>query len=501
MKLSRKRKLALNTATGLAHQLISIVCAFIVPRLILGRFGSGVNGLVNSITHFLGLISLLESGISQVISSNLYKPLAEDDYPAISKIFKSSQRFFSMIGMIFAVFAVLLAFLYPTVINREFEFSFVFPLVLILAIGSFAQYFIGYPYLIIINADQRLYLSQMMSVVTLILSTVFTALLIRLGYGIHMVRLAAALIYLAQPVCYKAYADRKYHIDHKIRLSGEPIQQKWNGLAQHIAFIVTTRTDLVVLTAFSTLANVSVYSVYNMVLAGLSGLLGAMTGSITPYLGNVLAKGETENLTRSFDYIEWALHTAVTFLYTSAALLIIPFVGVYTIDIYDADYIAPLFAAVLTLAYALRELRTPYSSVIFAAGHFRQTQLSSVLEAAINIVISVAAVAKFGLVGVAVGTACAMMYRTIYLVVYLSRNIMMRRPSCFLKHFAVDVFTVIIAVPLSLMWPRMCIGYFDWVILAVKVCISNIAVVAAVNFAFYRGQLQRTMQLLRWRRL
>ena len=38
----------------------------------------------------------------------------------------------------------------------------------------------------------------------------------------------------------------------------EPIQQKWNGIAQHVAAVVIGGTDTVVLTLFSTLQNVSI---------------------------------------------------------------------------------------------------------------------------------------------------------------------------------------------------------------------------------------------------
>lgn len=499
MELSRKQKLRLNAVTGLARQLVSVVGAFIVPRLILKAFGSDVNGLVNSITNFLSVISLLESGISQVISSNLYKPLAENNNTEINRIFKSSQRFFSIIGMILLGFAVILSFVYPLLINKEFEFLYVFPLVLILALSLFAEYFIGFSYLIIVNADQRMYISQSIGILTSILSTFITVILIRAGCGIHIVKMSVVLINLMQPVGLKLYADRRYHIDHKIQLAGEPIKQKWNGLAQHIAFIVTTRADTVILTFFSTLANVSIYSVYNLVLSGLSGLLNSITGSIGPYFGNMIAKKE-EGLQKSFDYIEWLLHTAVTFLFTVAGLLIVPFVSVYTRDISDAEYIEPLFAVVLTLAYTMRELRTPYTSVIFAAGHFKQTQWSSILEAVINITVSVAVVSRYGLVGVAVGTVCAMAYRTIYLVIYLSRNILFRPVTLFLRHFFVDALGTTVSVLLTVNRCHLCSSYMEWLLLAVKIGLFTAIALLAVNGLFYRKYLLRSIKILHWRK-
>lgn len=499
MGLSRKKKLAVNSITGLFQQVIAIVCAFIVPRLILRYFGSEVNGLIQSVSQFLSLISLLESGVGQVISANLYEPLAKNDTKKISEIVKASQKFFYTIGIVFAGFTVLLAVIYPYIINSQFDYFYAFFLVLILAMNNFAQYFIGWPYLILIDADQCLYFTKALSIVTVTFSTFVSVVLIKLGFGIHIIKLSVALIYLFQPICMKMYADHKYKIDHNIRVKSDPIKQKWNGLAQHIAFIVATRTDAVVLTFFSSLSNVSIYSVYNMVLVGISGLLSAMTGSIGPFLGNMIANDEIEKLSNSFEYIEWILHNVVVFLYTAAALLIVPFISVYTAGVNDADYIVPVFAFVLTLAYALRELRTPYSSLVFAAGHFKQTQNSSILEALINVVVSIGAVFRFGLVGVAVGTACAMAYRTLYLVIYLSKNIIYRRPSFFCRHLLVDIVAVALSFLLSHSMIHICGNYFEWIRLSIQISAIIICILIIINFVFYPKQVKKTAMMFRRR--
>ena len=78
--MQRKRRLFYNTISSLIFQLTTIICGFILPRLILTAFGSEVNGLVNSIIQFLGIISFLELGVGAVVQSTLYKPLAEKNY-------------------------------------------------------------------------------------------------------------------------------------------------------------------------------------------------------------------------------------------------------------------------------------------------------------------------------------------------------------------------------------------------------------------------------------
>lgn len=101
--MTRRTKLILNTFAAFVKQAITIICGFILPRFILKGYGSEVNGLLTSITQFLGFISFLEMGIGPVIQSNLYEPLAKKDDAAISKIVVSSERFFAKLRISSAV--------------------------------------------------------------------------------------------------------------------------------------------------------------------------------------------------------------------------------------------------------------------------------------------------------------------------------------------------------------------------------------------------------------
>lgn len=111
--MSRKEKLILNTVTGIIKQIVTVICGFILPRYMLLYYGSSVNGLISSISNFLGFISLLDMGVGAVIQANLYKPLADKDTGMISQIVVSSERFFRRLAYIFIGYIVALCFLFP----------------------------------------------------------------------------------------------------------------------------------------------------------------------------------------------------------------------------------------------------------------------------------------------------------------------------------------------------------------------------------------------------
>ena len=494
--MTRKKKLLYNTIVSLAYQLITLVCGFILPRFFLSCYGSAVNGLVSSITQFLGFVALAECGVGAVVQSTLYKPLADKDNAEVSRIMKSSQRFFRRIAIILIIYTAFLMVFYPFVTRERFDFSYTMGLIFIISISSFAQYFFSMSYRLLLDADQMSFIQLGLQGATMLLNTVFSVILMKMCAGIHLVKLATATVFLIQPVALNAYVKRHYSLDKKIKLEGEPIKQKWNGLAQHIAAVVLGNTDTVVLTLFSTLENVSIYAVYHLVVNGVKQILNSLTAGVQSMFGDMYARKETDTLDKTFGWVEWLMHLLVTFSFSCTAVLILPFVNIYTKEISDANYIVPAFSLLISAAQASYCLRLPYNMMVLAAGHYRQTQWSAIIEAMINIIVSVVLVRRFGLVGVAVGTLAAMLYRTTYLAWYLSKDILNRSMKYFFKHIVVDAACAVLTLYITKGISLVGISYVAWIIMALKVAVTALAVNLAINCVLYPNYIKALFRMV-----
>lgn len=496
----RRKKLILNTLTALINQIVTLVCGLVLPRIIIGHYGSATNGLISSITQFLAFFSMLEMGVGAVVRSSLYKPLADGDNNAISRVLISSKRFFNKIGLVLAIYSVGLMIYFPLVVDRTNGFIATAILVGSIALSSIANYLFGIIYFQLLSADQRSYVHLLSLVLTTVLNTGVSVVLINLDASIEIVKLVAAGVLLLKPLILRIYVARHYKIDLKLEVVGEPIKQKWSGLAQHIATYILKHADTVVLTVFSTLENVSIYYVYHLVTNGLQQMIEILTTGMQSLLGNMYAKNEFEKLNQTFSAYEWAMHTLVSLIYTVAGLLIIPFVQVYTKGITDAQYIVPIFATIIVMANAVYCIRIPYNTVIYNAGHFKQTQASAIIEATMNVIISIALVIKFGLVGVAIGTLIAMAYRTCYVAWYLSRNILNRKFGGFIKHMIVDVVAVVAVVFTVVSFPKFFAmtseNYGAWIVMAIKVGVVAFAEIAAVNFIVYNAEMKALLKIV-----
>ena len=169
----RSKKAIYNIVSSLVLQVVVLISGFIVPKLIISKFGSDVNGLLSSIAQFLAYISLLESGIGPVVRSSLYKPIAEKDNKTIKNILKASERFFRVIALIFVIYLVCLSVVYPFLVQKEFGYLYTFSLVLIISISTFFEYYFGITYQLYLQADQKTYVTSTIQIITYILNIIF----------------------------------------------------------------------------------------------------------------------------------------------------------------------------------------------------------------------------------------------------------------------------------------------------------------------------------------
>ncbi len=483
--MTRKQKLLLNTSSSLLNQAITVLCGIILPRAYIASFGSEVYGLIASITQFISIITFLELGVGAVVQAALYLPLAKKDSLEISQIIISSNRFFKKIGGILLLYSLALFFIYPSLIDTTHSFAFTSALVAILALSAFAQYFLGISYQLLLQADQLAFVAFLTNSITVIINTVIVLLLIKLDQSVQVVKLVSSLIFLLRPLVFQIVVKYRYSLQLSIPLKSEPIKQKWNGIAQHIASVVLNSTDVIILTLFSSFSMVSVYSVYYLIVNSIKKIVLALTTGVQALFGSLLSNKETVKLNQVFEKFEWIMHSFVVLIFTCTGILIIPFIRVYTAPITDFNYLYPVFGILLVIAHGLYCIRLPYNQMVLAAGHFKETQSSAIIEALLNILISMFLVQRYGLIGVAIGTLVAMLYRTLYLAWYLSKNLMQRKLKHFFLHCLVDVISVL-GMIFSTQWIQLSrLTFFAWFVMAFQVGFICLAVSLIVNMIFY----------------
>ncbi len=422
----RGKKATKNIFSSLLLQVVTIICGFIVPKLIIGQYGSNVNGLIVSITQFLAYITLLEAGFGPVVKAILYKPIANKNKKEIENILKASEKFFKKISLIFIIYIIILILIYPIIVNSPFNRFFTMLLIIVISISTFAEYFFGMTYMLFLQAEQEIYIISYIQIITKIVNTIMIMILIYFKCDILIVKLVSSMIFVLKPFIQNIYVKKKFNINLNDSDSNFEIKRKWDGLAQHIAYVIQTNTDTTVLAIFSTVSEVSVYSVYMLIINGIRNLITAFSSGIEATFGDMIAKGEKETLKENFKSYEFLYYMIITIICICTIILVIPFVKVYTKGISDVNYVREKFAIIIILSEFVYSIRKPYNSLVLAAGHFRETQIGAWIESISNIIISCMLVSKYGMVGVAIGTLVSISIRTIEIIYYASKRILER---------------------------------------------------------------------------
>ena len=485
----RSRKALINTITSIIYEAVAIVCGLVLPRLILSHLGSSYNGITSSITQFLSCISLMKAGLFGVTRSALYKPLADNDKEQISSIIKTTDSFMKRIALIFAAGIVIFAAIYPVFVSDEFEWFFTFTLVLIVGISTFSQYYFGMTYSILLEADQKKYVTVIFQIICTILNTVIASALILVGFGIHAVKLVSAAAFTLYPILIRAYARKHYDIDCNASKNNELISQRWDAFAQELAYFVHNNTDVIVLTIFTNIKIVSVYTVYNYVISNLLKVIQTFIVGFGAAFGNMLAKKEYDIVKENVKIYEVIIFSLSAIAYSSCLVLIVPFALLYTKGVTDTNYSQPVFAAIITIAGMFSCFRIPYKTVVDAAGHFKQMRNGALMEAILNITVSVICVNRFGLVGVAVGTLLATVFRSVQYASYMMKSIVPMNFMHFVGHVAVNLITMLsTALLYKAISPFFLLSLSAWVVeAAICVCWSA-CITVAFDVVFYRSE-------------
>ena len=475
-----------NTISSVLLQIVRIICGFILPRFILEAFGSDTNGLISSIAQFLQLFNFLDLGVSAVIQSALYRPLAMHNKRELSCVIISANKFYRMLAKALLVYVAFLLVLLPRYLSKDIDNYFVTTLLIVMSFDSFIQYYFGLVNTILISADQHGYINNILSIITIIINTVISVLLIDLNFPIQAVKFTSAFIYLIRPIIIFVYVHHYYEIDYSVKYDKEPIRQKWSGVAQHICAVILDGTDIVILSLFSTLSNISVYSVYNLVVNGIRSISLSAGNGMQPYLGALLATGKLKEAQRVFLRFEWIIHSITTVIFGCTSVLIVSFVSIYTQRIRDINNNEPVFGCLISLAQAFRCIRLPYNITILAAGHYKQTQSNYIIASLINISTSIILVLRLGVVGVAIGTLIAFIYQNIWMALYVSQKILHLSFQHFIKQTFVDSISFTISFLLSQYIDCGASNILDWIIKSVLIFLTWSSVSLIVNLAVYK---------------
>lgn len=485
-----------NTFSAIFLQFVTVVSGLILPKLILGYYGSAVNGLVSSIIRFLSFVRVVDFGTGNIIQSSFYKPLSMHDEVEVNRIFQSAKRFYHKISMFISVYVIFLAVFFPLLFKGTESYFSVSCLVLIISVQVCAEYFCGIVERFLLSADQRGHILYVFRIVSVCLNVIVCCFLIMYGTSIHVVKLADSVLLSTPLLLSSLYVRKHYKLAKKDELA-EVIKRKWDGFPVHLSALVFECAPTMLLTLFADFRLVSVYIVYNMVISCVRQLLTTATNGFQALLGYYWGKGDEAKFRRVFSEFDWIIHTASIFLCGCLFTLLPSFVMLYTHGVTDVVYMRPFFSACLVVANLFYCLRLPYHVLVKSCMQYRQTGKSYYIGAILLVVVPFGFAGSSPLIGIAFGVLTSMLFHYVWLRKYFHRELLAVSYGTLGKQIFADVVVISVGIVCTWGWTMDSSGMTAWTWMAVKVAMVWLGVSTAVNLFFFRAECMYICEFIR----
>jgi len=484
--MNRTQKFAINSITAAMTQIVAMIVGFITPRVMITTYGSEINGLVSSLNQFISYIALVEAGIGGAAIYSLYKPLAQKDELAISRVVKAAKKSYFQAGYIFSTGIFFLALLYGILCSTEtLNFWTIFPLAILLGANRCLNFFMLSGHTVLLTADQKNFVVSLITIIQSVLRTIIVCCLAYFKTNVVLLY-ALALIPLAlRAVLLLTYCKKNYpYIRSDVEPDKTSLKKRWDVIYQQMLGTVQVGAPTVIATIILNFTMVSVFSIYNMVITGINGVLGIFTSGLPAGFGELIAKNERDTLRKSVSEFEVAYYYILTVVYGVTMAMILPFVSVYTKDFHDVNYYYPALAFVIVLNGLLYNIKTPQSMLIISAGMYKETRWRVTAQGLILIVFGVLLGIPFGLVGIIAGSCLSNLYRTIDLLHFTPKYITGSKYHIApLRMLRVIITITLIAIPSFLININVD-GYFEWVLYAVAFGIYALIITTIITFIF-----------------
>ena len=421
---SRKVNIIRSSTVSAGCKVINMILGF-GYRLLFLRVLSvqylGINGLF---TNILGVLGLAELGITNAIIYRFYEPISEDDVEKVGQLMRFFKKAYWLIASIIVVLGCLITpFLnYFIKDGAEIPADVNLQLIFILFLLQTASTYLFSYKLTLLIADQRQYQYSIIStVMSFVRYTVQTVVLILSND--YMVTLFAGIVstvflnWISSKWVAREYAS-VFRISNNIMPEEKKaIYSDTSAAMLHkVGGTVLTSTDNLLLSKFIGLTVTGIYSNYALILSSVSGIVGMLFSSFTASLGNAhvtLEKEQKYTLFRNALFVNLGVVGLVSVcLFT----LVDDFIMIW---LKEPLFLGEFTVVLLCIQFFLENGRYVSSSYTLACGWFVKDKIRPVIEAALNIILSIAALKYAGVAGIFLGTIISCMLTVFWREPYL----------------------------------------------------------------------------------
>lgn len=396
----RSKKVLINSIFGMAGYLILMISNFVTRSVFISQLGMSMAGVDTTFKNFLQVLSLAELGLSTGLIYKLYRPIEEKDNAAIKRILNFYKQAYKVIAAVFMSGAVVLAFVVNFFIQDTDKSPLYIGFLFVLYAGDTVASYLFANRKALIVADQNNYIvnrnDAFISLITLVSQVAF--LYLTKSFVVYaLIKILCRLIgasligHKFKKMYPEIAADRS-----KETITGEERRSLLRNmsamLCHRIGGVSVTATGSAIISKFLGTVKAGIYGNYTLITNTLVMLVTQVFNGITASFGNIITVEDDKTVYKRFNLLYFFNYLIFSFCTVSVGMLIQPFIRLW---IGDGESLFSYRTVVLLLCYFyVYGMRRVVLMAKDSAGLYRPDRYFAILEAAINIVLSVVLVLK-----------------------------------------------------------------------------------------------------------
>lgn len=398
----RSKKVLINSIFGMAGYAILMLSNFITRSVFVDQLGLSMAGVDTTFKNFLQVLSLAELGLSTGLLYKLYKPIEEKNNREIKKVLNFYKQAYKVIASIFMGGAVVLSLVVNFFVEDTDKSPLYISILFILyASDTVASYLFANRKALIV-ADQNNYIvnrnDAFISLITLISQV--TLLYLTKSFIIYAVvkivcrLIGASFIGNKFRKMYPEIASDK----SKETITGDEkkslIKNMSAMLCHRIGGVSVTATGSAIISKMLGTVQAGIYGNYTIITTALMQLVTQVFNGVTASFGNIITVESKETIYKRFKLLYFFNYLIFSFFTVSVGVIIQPFMKLWMHG--DPNSLFADKTVVLLLCYFyVFGIRRVVLMAKDSAGLYRQDQWFAILEAVLNIVMSVVFVLWF----------------------------------------------------------------------------------------------------------
>ena len=401
-----------NIVTSVINKLVIMLTNFVMRTILIKFLGAEYLGLDSLFVSILQILSLTELGISAAMVYSMYKPLAENDTPAVCALLKLYRTVYRWIALIMTVLGIAIAPFLPLIVKKDLPAGINLYFLFFINLADTVLSYMLFAYRSsLFTADQRYSINNNIYSIFKVGGTALQIVALILfrktpSLSYYFYSLVLPLTTILKNLALYIISNKMYP---QYKCEGSVPKEEINSIKKRCAgmflhklnFVFRNSFDSIVLSAFLGLTMLGKYNSYYYIINAISGIMILVSNSVTASVGNSIVVETKQKNYKDFNKLQLLYMGLTSWLTVCLVACTQPFIKLWVGE-------KMMFSDGIMIIFCIYFFSTHFSRVCHlyrqATGLWWQDRYRPLVEMAVNLSLNILLVKVLGVSGVMLST-------------------------------------------------------------------------------------------------